>query len=103
MSVRDDHGSRANGIRSPGWSAALAEVTTAVEIVLGHEAGELRVDDHLLDDVGLDSFALLVLASELEARLGVELPVSDEEPTVGAYVQAVLAASRVAGGEGGAR
>jgi acyl carrier protein len=97
MSVRDEHGSRVDGARPPGWSEALAEWMAAAESVLGHDVGELRVDDHLLDDVGLDSFALLVLASELEARLGVELPASDEEPTVGAYVRAVLAATRAAG------
>lgn len=98
MSVRDQDGSPGPaGVPAASWSAALALVAEAAEAVLGHEVGDLEATDNLLDDVGLDSFGLLVLTSELEIRLGADLPVSDEEPTVGAAARAVMAATRLAG------
>jgi len=75
-------------------------VAEAVAAVLGEDVGELAATDHLLDDVGLDSFGLLVLGAELEERLGVELPVSDEAPTVGVVIRTVIAATRHARAEG---
>ena len=86
--------------RPTGWSDAAALVAEAVAAVLGEDVGELAATDHLLDDVGLDSFGLLLLGAELEERLGVELPVSDEAPTVGVVTRTVIAATRHARGEG---
>jgi len=56
-------------------------------------AGELRLDQHLVEDLTLDSIRLLTLAAEVENRFRVSLDAEDEAgiETVGDLVD-VLAA-----------
>ena len=54
------------------------------------EPPDLTPDMHLMDDVGLDSFALLLLHTEIEDEVGVPLPPLDVEPTA-ANVCALIA------------
>jgi acyl carrier protein len=98
MTVRDQDDSRVAGsARPPSFGEAVALVAAATESVLGHEVGDLLPGDDLLDDVGLDSFGLLELGAELESRIGLVLPESDEPPTVGAFARIVVLATRSAG------
>jgi acyl carrier protein len=52
---------------------------------------------HLMDDLGLDSFGVFVLAGELELRLGRPVPSSEAEPTVGNLYRLLAGAALVGG------
>lgn len=64
------------------WDRFQDVALAALVAVLPDFDGRLGPDDHLLDDVGLDSFAVLVFIGELEAGLGRILPPSQDEPTL---------------------
>jgi acyl carrier protein len=71
------------GRRSWDWDGFAAELSASLVEVLDEPVTGLTPATHLLDDVGLDSFGILVLLGALEARFDVVLPASDDEPTAG--------------------
>lgn len=75
----------------------LAGITAVAREHLDY-AGELRLDQHLVEDLTLDSIRLLTLAAEVENRFRVSLDAGDEAgiETVGDLVD-VLALKLGAG------
>jgi acyl carrier protein len=75
----------------------LAGIAAVAREHLDYE-GELRLDQHLVEDLTLDSIRLLTLAAEVENRFRVSLDAGDEAgiETVGDLVD-VLAAKLGAG------
>jgi acyl carrier protein len=71
----------AAGDRQWDWARFSGIACDALSAVLDPPVDDLRPGDHLLDDIGLDSFGLLLFVTELEHRLGAELPAADVEPT----------------------
>jgi len=69
----------------------LAGVAAVASTALGHE-GELTESQRLVEDLGLDSIRLLVLAAEVENRFRVALEPEDDAAirTVGDLVDVVL-------------
>lgn len=66
-----------------GWDAFAVTLGETLTQLLDEPITGLTPTTHLLDDVGLDSFTVLVLREQLEARFAVELPPTDVEPTAG--------------------
>ena len=69
----------------------LAGVAAVARDAVGHE-GDLAETQRLVEDLGLDSIRLLVLAAEVENRFRVALDPEDDAAirTVGDLVSAVL-------------
>ena len=53
------------------------KVIKALRYVLGKKAGNICLENRLVEDLGVDSFASLELIFELEDQLGIKIP--DEE------------------------
>ena len=53
------------------------KVIKALRYVLGKKAGNIYLENRLVEDLGIDSFASLELIFELEDQLGIKIP--DEE------------------------
>jgi acyl carrier protein len=75
-----------------GWEAFRDIACAALSDVLDNAVADLKPGDHLLDDIGLDSFGLLVFAAELEVRIGIGIPPSLDEPTGANMFQLVTSA-----------
>jgi acyl carrier protein len=72
------------------WDSFEPILNASVSAVLGEHIDGLNRSSHLLDDVGLDSFGVLVVLDVLEERLGVQFPAFDHEPTAGRLFELVL-------------
>lgn len=74
------HTNGRDGWRWDDFAATLGETLTEL---LDEPVTELTPATHLLDDVGLDSFTILLLRDQLEERYAVRLPPTEVEPTAG--------------------
>jgi acyl carrier protein len=84
------HGSHGtNGHHRRGWEAFLAALESSLSDLVDEDVSGLTRTTDLVDDLGLDSFAVLVLLDELEVRLAVSLPALHGQSTVGALFEAV--------------
>jgi len=81
------------------WDRFIAVVSDGLNAMGVDPVEGMEPEDHLVDDLGLDSFGVLVLAGELEMRLGRTLPASNGEPTLENLYR--LAAATVAVGSDG--
>jgi acyl carrier protein len=73
-----------NGSSQVTWAQFAAVTEVVVDDVLGrHQQRPVQPVSHLADDIGLDSFDIIVLLHEIEARFGVSLGSSVTQPTVG--------------------
>lgn len=75
------------------WDAFAVELEAALVDLLDEPVTGLAPATHLLDDLGLDSFGVLVLLGDVEDRFGVVLPASDAEPTAGHLFELVRQSS----------
>jgi acyl carrier protein len=73
---------RGNGHHGHGWDAFSPVAAEALLAVAGKTVKAVHPTDHLLSDLGLDSFGVLVFLMELEDRLAVDLPATNAEPVL---------------------
>jgi len=72
------------------WAAYLAATRDIIARLVDDPEVSIAPDAHLLDDVGLDSFGVLVFITELEDRFGVLLPAGEEEPVLSTIYRHVV-------------
>ena len=78
----------------PSKSEFLSVAEATLSGVLSEEIIDLKGTDHLLDDIGLDSFGVFVFVGELEVRLNVVFPPTDAEPTLNNLYRLAVGAPR---------
>jgi acyl carrier protein len=78
-----------NGQHRREWGVFVAVLEKSLTDLLDEQVSGLTRTMDLIADLGLDSFAVVVLLDELEARMAVSLPAFDDELTVGRLFDAV--------------
>ena len=72
------------------WDQFLEVVRDSCARVTDAPIGQIQPSDHLLDDLGLDSFGVLVVVADLEDAYDVTFPAANDEPTVGNLYRLVM-------------
>lgn len=81
-----------DGDRRWAWDEFVPVLSDSLALALGEPVEGLSPSSHLVDDIGLDSFGVLVLLDQLEAELQVSLPAFEDEPTAGRIFELVVKA-----------